>query len=600
MRPAAELRREGRELQFARGRSFSPELRVATAVNSLANVLQYVNIAAFVVLALVCFRTWRARRGGASFWAFATFGLLAAVALTGPILDAVGDPQLWVTKTIVGFVVLFPYFLYRFAAAFMPQPRWIEVVAAAATVGLIVWTVLLPSIPDEGEPRSTGFTIFVVGVLVQWTALSLLVAFLLWRSGRGQPTVVRYRMRLLAVGAIALSIVLILAGVSPTNPSAEFEAFEAVLTLASMFLFFFGFAPPKALRKVWREPEEELLRRSVDELLLAPSPEEVTRIVLPQMANIVGAHAVALLDSRGKVLGAYGLVPDEVPGRPGGEQLMLSQGSVIVWTSAHTPFFAQEEFELLRALGGFALLAYQRKALVEQERRALEEADQLKTNFIALASHELRTPAAVIHGIASTLHLRGDQLADDQLTDLRRTLYEQTERMRQLVDQLLDLSRLEANGILIEPQRVNVRARLEELIQLVPPEVAQDVKVRVPEDLEALVDPNAFDRIVSNLLVNAARYGAAPIEIDAEQRDRHFRLSVVDHGSGVPAEFVPELFERFTRSGSSRRERAEGAGLGLAIAKSFAQAHGGDLLYEDARPHGARFELVLPREPNNH
>jgi signal transduction histidine kinase len=573
---------------------------VATAVNSLANVLQYVNIAAFVVLALVCFRTWRARRGGASFWAFATFGLLAAVALTGPILDAVGDPQLWVTKTIVGLVVLFPYFLYRFAAAFMPQPRWIEVVAAAATVGLVVWTVLLPSIPDEGEPRSTGFTIFVVGVLVQWTALSLLVAFLLWRSGRGQPTVVRYRMRLLAVGAIALSIVLILAGVSPTNPSAEFEAFEAVLTLASMFLFFFGFAPPKALRKVWREPEEELLRRSVDELLLAPSPEEVTRIVLPQMANIVGAHAVALLDSRGKVLGAYGLVPDEVPGRPGGEQLMLSQGSVIVWTSAHTPFFAQEEFELLRALGGFALLAYQRKALVEQERRALEEADQLKTNFIALASHELRTPAAVIHGIASTLHLRGDQLADDQLTDLRRTLYEQTERMRQLVDQLLDLSRLEANGILIEPQHVNVRARLEELIQLVPPEVAQDVKVRVPEDLEALVDPNAFDRIVSNLLVNAARYGAAPIEIDAEQRDRHFRLSVVDHGSGVPAEFVPELFERFTRSGSSRRERAEGAGLGLAIAKSFAQAHGGDLLYEDARPHGARFELVLPREPNNH
>jgi signal transduction histidine kinase len=147
---------------------------------------------------------------------------------------------------------------------------------------------------------------------------------------------------------------------------------------------------------------------------------------------------------------------------------------------------------------------------------------------------------------------------------------------------------------------VNVRARLEELVQLVPPEVAQDVKVRVPEDLEALVDPNAFDRIVSNLLVNAARYGAAPIEVNAEQRDRHFRLSVVDHGGGVPAEFVPELFDRFTRSGSSRRERTEGAGLGLAIAKSFAQAHGGDLLYEDARPHGARFELVLPREPNNH
>jgi signal transduction histidine kinase len=569
-------------------------------MNSLANVLQYVNIAAFVVLALVCFRTWRLRRGSASFWAFATFGLLAVVALTGPIFDAIADPQVWVTKAIVAVIVLFPYFLYRFAASFMPQPRWIEVVAAAATLGLVIWTLLLPSIPDEGEPRSTGFTIFVIGLLVQWTALSLLVAFLLWRSGRGQPTVVRYRMRLLAVGAIALSIVLILAGVSPANPSAESEVLRAVLTLASMFLFFFGFAPPKALRKVWREPEEELLRGSVDELLLAPGPDDVTRIVLPQMANIVGAHAVALLDSRGQVLGAHGLVPNEVAGRPGGEQLMLPQGSVIVWTSAYAPFFAQEEFELLRALGGFSLLAYQRKSLVAQERRALEEADQLKTNFIALASHELRTPAAVIHGIASTLHLRGDQLAQNQITDLRRTLYEQTERMRQLVDQLLDLSRLEANGILIEPQHLNVRSRVEGLLQLVPPEAAGDVKLRVPEDLEAFVDPNAFDRIVSNLIVNASRYGAAPIEVSAEQKDRHFRLSVIDHGRGVPAEFVPELFERFTRSGSSHRERTEGAGLGLAIAKSFAQAHGGDLLYEDVRPHGARFELVLPRELNNH
>jgi two-component system, OmpR family, sensor histidine kinase MtrB len=272
---------------------------------------------------------------------------------------------------------------------------------------------------------------------------------------------------------------------------------------------------------------------------------------------------------------------------------------VVAWTSPYAPLFAQEEFELLRALGGFALLAYERKSQVVRERKTLEEADQLKTNFIALASHELRTPASVIHGIASTLHLRGDQLESDQVHTLRRTLYEQTERMRQLVDQLLDLSRLEANGIEIEPRPVNVRSRVEVLMQLVPAEVAEEMKVHVAKDLEALVDPEAFDRIVSNLIVNAARYGEAPIEIAAEQRDRHFRLSVADHGLGVPPEFVPELFERFTRSGSSRRERSEGAGLGLAIAKSYAQAHGGDLLYHEVKPHGARFELVLPREPNS-
>jgi signal transduction histidine kinase len=569
-------------------------------MDSLANVLQYVNIVAFGVLALVCFRTWRRHRGDASFWAFATFGLLAAVALTGPTLDGLDQQRLWFTKVVVALIVLFPYFLYRFAASFARSARWIEATAAGATVGLIVWTALLPDIPEQGEPRSVGFNVFIAALLVQWTALSLFVAVRLWRLGQGQPSVVRHRMRLLSYGAITLSIALILAGAGSSDPSAGFRALQATLTLASMFLFFFGFAPPKGLRKVWREPEEELLRQSVDELLLAPTPEEVTRIVLPLMANMVGASGVALHDERGRVLGAHGLDAAEVASRSGGERVLLSEGVVTVWTGPLAPFFAQEEFELLRSLGGFSLLAYQRKTTIVAERRALEEADQLKTNFIALASHELRTPAAVIHGIASTLHFRGGQLETDQVQTLRRTLYEQTERMRQLVDQLLDLSRLEANGIRIEPQPVNVRSRIDGLMQLVPAEVAGDVKLDVAKDLEAIVDPNAFDRIVSNLIVNAARHGEPPIHVAAEQRDRHFRLNVVDHGRGVPPEFVPELFERFTRSGSSRRERSEGAGLGLAIAKSYAQSHGGDLLYHEVKPHGARFELVLPREPNSH
>jgi signal transduction histidine kinase len=567
-------------------------------MDSLANALQYVNIAAFGVLAIVCLRRWRTQRGEAAFWAFATFGLLALVAVTAPIVDAAGDPQLWITKVLLALIALFPYSLYRFAASFGRPSRWVELTAAAATAALFVWSLALPDIPDQGEPRSVSFTVFVIALLVQWTALSLFVAFRLWRAGQGQPTVVRYRMRLLAVGAIALSIVLILAGLAASDPSSTFELVQGLLTLASMFLFFFGFAPPKALRKVWREPEEELLRRSVDELLVAAEPEDVTRIVLPQMAAIVGARGVALLDADDRVLGVYGIDPQEAS-ESEGERFDLSQGAVVAWTSPYAPLFAEEEFELLRSLGGFALLAYERKSQVARERKALEEADQLKTNFIALASHELRTPAAVIHGIASTLHLRGDLLEDDQVRHLRQTLYEQTERMRRLVDQLLDLSRLEANGIRIEPQPLNVFSRVQELLGLVA-EGAKDVTVNVPVDLEALVDPNAFDRIVSNLIVNATRYGGAPIEISAEQRDRHFRLRVEDHGHGVPAEFVPQLFERFTRSGSSGRERPEGAGLGLAIAKSYAQAHGGDLLYEAASPHGACFELVLPRELNNH
>ena len=90
------------------------------------------------------------------------------------------------------------------------------------------------------------------------------------------------------------------------------------------------------------------------------------------------------------------------------------------------------------------------------------------------------------------------------------------------------------------------------------------------------------------------------MRISAEQRDRHFRLAVEDRGRGVNPDFVPQLFERFSRSGEST-EMTQGAGLGLSIAQSFAHAQGGDLIYSPATPHGARFELVLPRaetDPN--
>ena len=89
------------------------------------------------------------------------------------------------------------------------------------------------------------------------------------------------------------------------------------------------------------------------------------------------------------------------------------------------------------------------------------------------------------------------------------------------------------------------------------------------------------------------RYGRTPISIRAAQNDRHFRLSVEDQGDGVAPGFVPRLFDRFSRDGA---EGGTGAGLGLSIAQAYAQAHGGQLFYEDATPNGARFQLVLPSQ----
>lgn len=230
---------------------------------------------------------------------------------------------------------------------------------------------------------------------------------------------------------------------------------------------------------------------------------------------------------------------------------------------------------------------------LESRLEELERLDELKTQFLSLASHELRTPIAVVHGIAATLHLRGHELADEQLDELRRTLYEHSCRLAELTDQLLDLSRLDAQAFALSPERFHPRERIDELLTRIAPERVEDVEIGVEPGLEVVTDAHAFERVLANLLTNALRHGAPPIEVRTKWTDV-VDLVVQDHGPGVPDEFVPLLFERFSQADGSRAAHS-GAGLGLAIAKSFANALGGDVRYEPAEPTGACFHFELPR-----
>ena len=221
------------------------------------------------------------------------------------------------------------------------------------------------------------------------------------------------------------------------------------------------------------------------------------------------------------------------------------------------------------------------------------DADRLTYDFVSIASHELRAPIAVVHGIAATLDARLDELRGEQVHALLAQLVVQTDRLRDLADQLLDLSRLESGAGSGPPEHFDPRERLEELMARIAGDRAPDVHLLMEPGNTVLADPVAFDRVAANLILNALRYGEPPVEVRAEQDDR-FRLIVEDHGPGVAPEFVPRLFERFTRSDEARREGSPGAGLGLAIANAYANAIGGELGYEAAEPSGARFTLSLP------
>jgi signal transduction histidine kinase len=249
--------------------------------------------------------------------------------------------------------------------------------------------------------------------------------------------------------------------------------------------------------------------------------------------------------------------------------------------------FTRDEVELLQLVAERVAIAIERARLHED----LVQLDQLKLNFVAIASHELRTPATSVYGVLKTLEARNRDLTDELREELLRVGVEQGDRLRRLLEELLDLSRLDARAINVEPRPVVLKTAVADVVRGAL-SVSDAVELDIPDDLAAVVDPLVLERVVSNLVANAVRYGAPPIRIVAHQRDRHLRVAVEDAGPGIPKELEGRIFDRFARGGGET-----GHGLGLAIARAYAQAHGGDLVY-DPRPSGARFELLIPQELN--
>ena len=247
--------------------------------------------------------------------------------------------------------------------------------------------------------------------------------------------------------------------------------------------------------------------------------------------------------------------------------------------------FTPDEVELLQLVSERVAIAIERAQLHEE----LVQLDQLKLNFVAVASHELRTPATAVYGVLKTLAVRGGELNEELRGELIRVGVAQGERLRRLLEELLDLSRLDARAIDVAPRPLVLKAALADVVRGAL-SVPDAVELEIPDDLAAVVDPLVLERVVSNLVANAVRYGAPPIRIVAQQRDRHLRVAVEDAGPGVPEDLEGRIFDRFAGGGGET-----GHGLGLAIARAYAQAHGGDLVY-DPSPDGARFVLLIPQE----
>lgn len=250
--------------------------------------------------------------------------------------------------------------------------------------------------------------------------------------------------------------------------------------------------------------------------------------------------------------------------------------------------FDADDVDLLEIVAQRAAVAIDRSLAHEHVVRL----SQLQRDFIALAAHELRTPATTVYGLAATLARR--ELPESTAKDVLETLHVQAERMSRLVEQLLDMSRLDAASIPIAPELLTLRGELEEIVRTSAPGREHDVVIDTAETTRVFADRAVIERVVSNLVTNALRYGAPPVRVLAKQTDTHLRIVVTDSGEGIDPQFVPHLFDRFQRSDRSRQTNP-GSGLGLSIARAYARAAGGDLLYHPGEAGGTLFELVLPR-----
>jgi PAS domain S-box-containing protein len=223
------------------------------------------------------------------------------------------------------------------------------------------------------------------------------------------------------------------------------------------------------------------------------------------------------------------------------------------------------------------------------QRKAQEQALQ---DLVAMLSHDLLTPITVAVGYAELLDTSWADLADDRRAELLHKISAAGKAAQAMLRDTLTVSSISGQGIAPRPEHVEVQDVVRAALDTAD---ASDVFETDLRPGTAVVDPTQLSQMVSNLVGNAIKYGQAPFRVSLDEREAAITLRVSDSGSGVPAEFVPQLFDRFSRSEAARTGTARGTGLGLYITRELVSANGGTIWYEDTPGGGATFAVDLLR-----
>ncbi len=239
--------------------------------------------------------------------------------------------------------------------------------------------------------------------------------------------------------------------------------------------------------------------------------------------------------------------------------------------------------------------------IVASDITRIKQLQQMRKDFVANVSHELKTPITSIKGFVETL-LDGGVDDPDQSQRFLQIILNHANRLNLIIEDLLSLSRLEQGRLQLRFEECDVENLAAAALDVCAPAAkAKQIRVRTSHSGNPIVrvNPNLIEQALVNLLDNAVKYSdeCSDVELELASDDQHFTVTVRDNGQGIPARDLPRVFERFFRTDRARSRELGGTGLGLAIVKHIARAHGGDVSVQSTLGEGSAFTVCIPQQP---
>jgi signal transduction histidine kinase len=389
-----------------------------------------------------------------------------------------------------------------------------------------------------------------------------------------------------------------------------------LLTLSVAPILYFSFAPPAWLRRFWRQPEEDQFRSALHDLLLySPDRQTLAHRALSWAQRLVGGESAFLIDSDRSILASHGVDPDEaeriaarndflsVAGQghePWRKDDMLivpldlqkGPGAIVLVSGRRAPSFGDDELGRLAQYATSVTAGLERVTLTSRI-QALEKA---KSDFLNIASHELRGPMTIIKGYLTMFEAGSLGELSSTASSVLPLLISKSDEINWMLEQMLEAARLEEGRLELNTSPADVVDVTDRAIEGVKMLLrGHELNVDEPaEPVEADLDADRFQMVVRNLLSNAAKYSppGSGITVRIRRDDGMATVAVIDQGVGIDPQDQANLFTRFGRIQNT--QHVQGTGLGLWLSREIARMHNGDLTVESTPGSGSTFVLAVP------